>query len=344
METGNKQYFFVEALVVALVVFSAFAIYSNDSEDNNNDLQLTSVTGNVELSTRDSMDAFGLQDFAVGAVASLDLTVSEVVVLDCADCNTTTNGVMISGDIVITELLDQQGRLGRVEGLLNFTHFVTSSGPNLVAEERINFQWIAGDISSSWSMIINHDPPRWLPEYDLETVFIETQQGLESRSGPELLIKTPSDNQRIIHACLPDSFLCRSSSADAVLIAGYNPTRDRVIIDGMTEWRKADLSGYLPEGDLSHIISEVISVGDLAPNYHGYTPTSHGGINNVSTYNFTDDMTRLSPLSAWFNSLGLIAIDFATTGESLVWISNEVGHVYNVIDANGALRLGLSIY
>ena len=128
METGNRQYFFVEALVVALVVFSAFAIYSNDSEDNNNDLQLTSVTGNVELSTRDSMDAFGLQDFSVGAVASLDLTVSEVVVLDCADCNTTTNGVMISGDIVITELLDQQGRLGRVEGLLNFTHFVTSSG------------------------------------------------------------------------------------------------------------------------------------------------------------------------------------------------------------------------
>ena len=344
MKTGNKKYFFIEALVVALVIFSTLAIYSNDSEHSHSNLQLTSLTGSVELSTRDSMDAFGLEDFAVGAVASLDLTVSELIVVDCPDCNTTTNGVMLSGDIVVTELEDQQGRLGRVEGLLNFTHLVTSSGTNFIVEERINFQWIAGDISSSWSMIINHVPPRWLPEYDLETVFIETQQGLEARSGPELLIKTPSDNQRIIHACLPDSFLCRSSSADAVLIANYNPNREQIVIHGVTEWSEADVSSYVPAGDLPNIISEILSVDDLVLNDYGYTPTSYGAINNVSTYNFTDNNLRLSPLSAWFNSLGLITVNFATTGESLVWISNEFSDVYNLIDTDGILRLGLTIY
>ena len=170
MQAGKNRYFFVESLVFALVIFSALGIYSHDVEDTADDLHLNSLTGSIELATRDSMDVFGLQDFDVGAIADLQLSVSYIDPLACVDCATSISGIILNGDVVITNLIDQQGRLGRVEGALNFTHLVTYSTGNFIQEEQVNFQWVAGEISSSWDLTVKHDPPRWLPEYDLDTI------------------------------------------------------------------------------------------------------------------------------------------------------------------------------
>ena len=140
MQAGKNRYFFVEALVFALVIFSALGIYSHDAEDTADDLHLNSLTGSIELATRDSMDVFGLQDFDVGAIADLQLSVSYIDPLACVDCATSISGIILNGEVVITNLIDQQGRLGRVEGALNFTHLVTYSTGNFIQEEQVNLQ------------------------------------------------------------------------------------------------------------------------------------------------------------------------------------------------------------
>ena len=344
MQAGKNRYFFVESLVFALVIFSALGIYSHDVEDTADDLHLNSLTGSIELATRDSMDVFGLQDFDVGAIADLQLSVSYIDPLACVDCATSISGIILNGDVVITNLIDQQGRLGRVEGSLNFTHLVTYSTSNFIQEEQVNFQWVAGEISSSWALTVKHNPPRWLPEYDLNTIFIETEQGLEARSGPELLIKTPTENRRIIHACLPDSFLCRNSAADAVIVATYTANPDLVVVEDLIQWGEAELSVYMPTNSSIDTVSQVISVGDLVTNDYGYLPSSSWSINNVSSYTLDDNTTMLSPLSSWFNSLDMTSLEFAIGGEKLVWISGPSGNVYNLVNLDGDLRMGLIVY
>ena len=74
MKGNNSKEFFVEALVVALVLFSAMSLYFNSDIDEAEERKLVSLSGEIELSTRDSMDAFGLNDFKPGAVANLDLS------------------------------------------------------------------------------------------------------------------------------------------------------------------------------------------------------------------------------------------------------------------------------
>ena len=94
MQAGKNRYFFVESLVFALVIFSALGIYSHDVEDTADDLHLNSLTGSIELATRDSMDVFGLQDFDVGAIADLQLSVSYIDPLACVDCATSISGII----------------------------------------------------------------------------------------------------------------------------------------------------------------------------------------------------------------------------------------------------------
>ena len=187
-------------------------------------------------------------------------------------------------------------------------------------------------------------PPRWLPEYDLDTIFIETEQGLETRSGPELLIKTPAENRRIIHACLPDSFLCRDSAADAVIVATYTADPDLVGVEDLIQWGEAELSVYTPTNSSIDTVSQVISLGDLVTNDYGYLPSSSWSINNVSSYTLDDNTTMLSPLSSWFNSLDMTSLEFAIGGDKLVWISGSSGNVYNLVDVDGDLLMGLIVY
>tara|TARA_B100001248_G_scaffold183411_1_gene139694 strand:- start:3467 stop:4501 length:1035 start_codon:yes stop_codon:yes gene_type:complete len=344
MKSSNRADFFIESLVVVLVVFSAFSLYISDEATDVKELELTLLSGEIELSTRDSMDAFGLQDFNVGAVASLNLSAKHVVSHDCKDCNMSTRGVTLHGEVIITQLQDQQDRFGRIEGSLNFTHIMVFSAANYIDQERINFAWSAGDIASSWTILINHNPPRWLPNYDITTLFIETTQGLESRSGPEVLIKNPTEEKRVIYACLPDSFLCRSSSADAVLVATYSNEIETVLVDQTASWEHNNLAEYPTNNSTEEFPFEILQLDNVIPNEHGFTPWHDTAINTVTSYNITDDEARFMPLSAWFYSINMVPLEFNIRGKSLVHISSQTADIYNILNPDNSLSMGLVIY
>ncbi len=344
MAGGKERGFFVEIIAMMLVIFSAISLYVNEASDEINNQKLATLSGDVELSTRDSMDAFGLHDFKPGANAKLTLSAKHLESNECRGCEESVVGIQLYGSVLITELLDQENRLGRVEGILNFTHLATYSGNEYVLAEQINFVWHAGDITSSWELYVVHNPPRWVPEFDIDTLFVETPQGLESRSGPELLIKKPSENVRIIHACLPDSFLCRSTAPDAVLIATYNNDPPVEYVDNISKWQQLGLAGYPTKNATNMFVSEIFSLENNIGTEHGFTPFIESDYSTATSFDITGDRATFTPLSAWLHALNLMPLEFNTEGDTLVCLTNETTEIYNILSNTGSLRMGLIIY
>ena len=344
MKGNTTRGFFVEALVVALVLFSAISLYFNGDIDEAEEQKLVSLSGNIELSTRDSMDAFGLNDFKPGAVANLDISATHIESDECLDCLGAIRGVRLTGSVIITKLIDQENRLGRVEGTLNFTHLVVHSAARYVSHEQISFDWYAGDITSSWEVHINHNPPRWLPKFDINTLFIQTSHGLESRSGPEILTKEPSYNTRVIQACLPDSFLCRSASPDAVIVATYSDNPPVIFVNETTYWNQISRVNNSNNMTTSTLISELFNLDKHISSEYGFAPQSESQYEIFATYDISGNTLRFTPLSALFYAIGLMPLDFNTGGESLVFLGNETVEIYNILTGGGSLKLGLIIY
>ena len=341
MEATYSKYGIFEWLAIFIVVFAATSLYFYSPEETQSETQLASLSGTIELSTRDSMDSFGLQDFKTGAIANLNLTSFPVVVKDCGNCDAEITGVTLQGEIIITELYDMEDRKGRVEGELNFTHLIYQSSKDYVDQERIIFNWNAGDVGSSWELILNHNPPRWLPSLSENSNFIETSLGIESRSGPELLIKTPGPGIKLIQACLPDSFLCKNTSPDAILIATFEESTSPIGIAVPTNWIEQDISNLsFSSQDLS-LIDGIIETTSQVANNNSYALTNSGMIEQASTYQLTQNTSSLSPLSTWFSAVGLTTFEIKLHGSVVVKIQTESHDFYNILNTNGELVVGL---
>lgn len=341
MEATHSKYGIFEWLAIFIVVFAATSLYFYSPEETQSEAQLASLSGTIELSTRDSMDSFGLQDFRTGAIANLNLTSFPVAVKDCGNCDAEITGVTLQGEIIITELYDMEDRKGRVEGELNFTHLIYQSSKDYIDQERIFFNWNAGDVGSSWELILNHNPPRWLPSLSENSNFIETSLGIESRSGPELLIKTPEPGTKLIQACLPDSFLCKNTSPDAILIATFEESASPIGIAAPTNWIEQDISNLsFSSQDLS-LIDGIIETTSQVANNNSYALTNPGMIEQASTYQLTQNTSSLSPLSTWFSAVGLTTFEIKLHGSVVVKIQAESHDFYNILNTNGELVVGL---
>ena len=343
MEATHSKYGIFEWLAIFIVVFAATSLYFYSPEETQSEAQLASLSGTIELSTRDSMDSFGLQDFKTGAIANLNLTSFPVVVKDCGNCDAEITGVTLQGEIIITELYDMEDRKGRVEGELNFTHLIYQSSTDYIDQERISFNWNAGDVGSSWELILNHNPPRWLPSLSENANFIETALGIESRSGPELLIKTPEDGIKLIQACLPDSFLCKSTAPDAILIATFDKSVLPIAIVAPTSWIEQDISNLPSSSQDLSLIEGIISAELPLANNNTYMLANTAAIEQASTYKLTSNISSLSPLSAWLSAVDLTTFEIKLHGSIVVKTQTETHEFYNILDANGELSIGLLI-
>lgn len=343
MEANHSKYGFFEWLAILIVVFAATSLYFYSPKETQSEEYLTALSGTIELSTRDSMDSFGLQDFKTGAIANLNLTSFPVVVEDCRNCNAEITGVTLQGEIIITELYDMEDRKGRVEGELNFTHLIYQSSTDYIDQERISFNWNAGDVVSSWELILNHNPPRWLPSLSENANFIETALGIESRSGPELLIKTPEDGIKLIQACLPDSFLCKSTAPDAILIATFDKSVLPIAIVAPTSWIEQDISNLPSSSQDLSLIEGIISAELPLANNNTYMLANTAAIEQASTYKLTSNISSLSPLSAWLSAVDLTTFEIKLHGSIVVKTQTESHEFYNILDANGELSIGLLI-
>ena len=109
----------IEWFVLAIVVLATITIGIEPEGEVESELEVSRLIGTVILSTRSSMDALGFDGFETQALATLDLESHPVFSEGCGDCSSTPRGVEVSGSVVITDLIDDIGRLGRVEAQLS---------------------------------------------------------------------------------------------------------------------------------------------------------------------------------------------------------------------------------
>ena len=64
-------------------------------------------------------------------------------------------------------------------------------------------------------------------------------------------------------------------------------------------------------------------------------------IEQASTYQFTSNISSLSPLSAWFSAVGLTTFEINLTGSIVVKTQTGSHDFYNILDTNGDLVVGL---
>ncbi|MFL2976597.1 MAG: hypothetical protein ACJZ49_03520 [Candidatus Thalassarchaeaceae archaeon] len=148
---------------------------------------VTSLDGYVQLSTRSSMDSLNLKQFDVGAKASFELEMTQLESEKCENCRNELEGKRITGTVVITELIDEQGRSGRIEADLNISHIEERDSDGFLLQEWFVFDWDAG--ASSFNQIIHviHSSTPWSDEQVSTSFLIDTTSGSESRTGPNLI-------------------------------------------------------------------------------------------------------------------------------------------------------------
>jgi hypothetical protein len=334
----------VEWLVFALVLMAAISLDVTVEEDVE-DVELRHLSGTIELDTRSSMDALGFDGYEIGAIATLDLSVQPVTVIDCTDCSTAPIGIRMTGEVVLTELIDEAGRLGRIEAELNLTHLQDISEGGLIHREWISMDWRAGDVHSHWEIILIHDPPRWEPADRYDAAFIALDEGVESRTGPRILIGPLLDGSRMIEGCLPDSLGCRASrDSDIVLSATFSAPIAPVEISAPPSWTL--IEGEFEEGIPSGL-ADMRQLLDPGDNIEPSTPwcSMAGPADAAASWNVAGSGEGLiAPMSIWLEALGLPAWDLAIHGG--VWNEIQVEGVDcgSLIDENGVLRLGFSSY
>ena len=322
MAEGNSKAFFIaEWLVLAIVLFATISFQPDQDDIEEVEYQSSKITGTVELSTRSAMNSLGLDDFKIGPLATVDLVSNPVISKDCLDCQFPVSGINVHGSVIITELIDQDDRLGRVEANLNLTYLREINSQDLIFREWLIFDWDAGELSSHLEIQIIHDPPRWSPDSDSHAAYISTDNGLKTRSGPEILIQTLTENKTSINGCLPDSFLCRASTSDVNLISSSTIIEQPLSVTHPQTWSEYNISqtGSTPNETLS--IRDLFELEQEIPRAKSWCTSINEPAENSKSWKVSYSKTTISPLSSWLYALSIPTNSFTPSDE--IWTGTE---------------------
>lgn len=302
-----------EGLILLIVVGATLSIGLTPSQGEVKDLEISEISGTMVLSSRASMDAFGLQDFQIGPLATIDLAVHPIVSLDCLECEDDPTGFHITGAVVITQLVDDAGRLGRVEGTLDATYMREVSDSHHVVREWFSIDWDAGPASSHLVVMLHHSPAKWLPSEVHSSTFLETAFGYESRSGPYVSVSSLNDEIREIEGCLPGGFTCsKATERDYFLEAKLSEPRQPTPRPSPPMWQVVNSTPTTqdtPEG--LEGLRSILSLDHTTPPSQAWTPDALGELTSIEAWNINASSSpNFAPVTSLFQSIGLPSIVF----------------------------------
>ena len=336
----------VEWIVLVIVVISTIGLNVAPSTEEVEEFEVSKLSGTIKLSTRASMDILGLEEFERGALATVDMEVHRVVSEGCTDCASTPTGMQLSGRVNITGLIDDDGRLGRIEAKLNITHLSEFQGDDFITREWVSIDWVAGDESTTWEMIVVHDPPKWKPNDRFRAAFIDVDEGMESRTGPWLLIHSLLDNSVNVHGCMPDSPTCRSTTThDIDLNSTLKAARTPVMIQHLGSW--SSLGDDLGTDETPTRLQEMrqqFSIGDEVEGHDYWCISGAGEVVSANSWQVTQSSsTTFWPMGIWLDALHLSSAAFSLQGKIWSEVDFADSSCASLVGEDDELRLGISV-
>ena len=333
----------IEYLVLVIVLLATISLNEAAGGNEENTLELTHISGNMILSTRSSMDGLGLYEFQRGARASVEMNVSAVISEGCDTCSSVPEGVRLNGTVVITELIDDAGRLGKVEATLEVIYLYESIKSGFISKEWVRIDWDAGPASSQWDIIITHDPPRWVPEGRDNAAFISIDEGHESRNGPWLFAKDMMSYSQNIIGCIPTSFTCDGTTQHEFnFTSSFEQKRAPITIPHVATWAPIQTSVNMSGTPvLMEDVRELLTTGEKRSDSTPWCPIAINGEALASWEMSSSNGINIAPMSTILSATGLPSGSFSPIDGMWTEIENADEACASAIDEQGILIIGI---
>lgn len=310
------------------------------------------------------MDSLGFEGFDRGALATFNLSSHPIISSGCSYCAATPNGVRLQGSVTVTELVDEDDRLGRVEAELTVTYLREVVDGEFILREWLLIDWNAGDASTSIELIIEHDPPRWLPDERYQASFVPIESGSESRTGPWILIEpltgafseTSSDtnsdptpettSNTIIQGCLPDNAFCdESTRPDLELATTLVEARAPEEVQQPPIFSPIEATPTDGENPTKlELLRGAFDMGTVVENSSPWCTGGEGEVQSHGSWKVNGSRgATYSPLGTWLDALALPRTSITITDGIWSEVDFEDSACGSLVDGNGILRLGISI-
>ena len=299
------QFRWVEALCLASVIMATTWVEFSFNEFEGDPDPVISLDGYVKLSTRSSMDSLNLEQFDVGAKASFELEMTQLEPEKCEDCRNELEGKRIRGTVVISELIDEQGRSGRIEAELNISHIEERDSDGFLLQEWFVFDWDAGATSLSQMIHVVHSSTPWSDEQVSGSFLIDTTSGSESRTGPNLIKEKIADNQDLVRACLPDSFTCNGvSNWDIEMNVNRGNIGESLVVESPSSHLEISIPNNLEFSD-SGFLGSWVNLSESDVPLTSNCLADPGEINSAGSWEIDESLPGIiSPLSSILSSAG----------------------------------------
>ncbi len=332
----------IEWIVLGLVVSAIFSIGVEPPSNQSPVLEVTHLSGTMDLSTQSSLDAFGLGEDARDAPATIEVDSRGVVSEGCTYCSTSPTGVHMNGSILIPNLT---GDVSRIEIEFNFTHLSENAMDGFILREWLSLDWGAGNLFGHWEILIVHDPPRWSPDGRTRAAFIPSDGGKESRTGPWIFIETLLDHALNAQGCLPDSSRCKGfPSRDIILTATREPVAPPITIQHPDDW--VQLEGSPSTNETPTKMEGIRGLMDLGEQVNASPWCDSSDDEMVSSQSreaFNTGGVVIAPMSTWLEALTLPGSTFTPSGGTWSEVDTNQHGCASLADENGILRLGVSV-
>lgn len=347
MGSQNRQVVSIaEWIVLAIVVLATITLGIEEETETTADLEISNISGTIILSTRASMDTLGLDDYDRGAIATINMDSISVISEGCTNCVNTPTGLQISGNVNLTELIDDAGRLGRIEAELDFKYLREELDNGMIAREWLSIDWDAGDISQHWELMIAHNPPKWEPEGRYDSSFVTDDGEQHSRTGPWIIIEELTKNVQNTRGCLPNSFTCSSlTTHDINLTSTFKQVTIPVSIQHPNNW---EIIEGEPQTNNSPTdvggIREMMELGGEVDEDSPWCISTEEDIIASKSWEIADSSGPIiSPMGIWFEAVGLPSSSFTPT--SGIWneVNFQTQDCGSLMDDDGNLIFGVSI-
>lgn len=304
----------IEFLIFFIIIFSSTSIIDNSKiEEDEIQYEIDNISGNITLSTRNAMNALGLDSSAkTGAIAQINLTVNSVESEGCTSCINNPIGFEIYGKIDITNIRNQIGGLGRAEGELKIIYLKEYVNTNFISKEWFEIEWNASggkELDTFTKITIVHEPPLWelMDRYDASFLKINDEE-IKSRTGPWLLAEILSDQEMNIQGCLPDSISCEKSfSPDINLTSNYKISQTPKKIKYDFEIHKIEIYNSTTNAPTKNEnIRKIFSIKNESEIYHLWCDENNSDdlVAIKSWEIYPNNNKIISPMNLWFKILG----------------------------------------
>ncbi len=322
----GTEFRWLEALCLVSVILAATWVEFSFDESNELLDPVTSLDGYVQLSTRSSMDSLNLKQFDVGAIASFELDMMQLQPEKCDECKNELRGKRIVGSVIITELIDEQGRSGRIEADLTIDHIEERDSNDFLIQEWFVMNWDAG--ASSFNQIIRviHSTNPWSIEQGSGSFLVGTESGYESRTGPNLVMEEITEHQQLVRACLPDSFTCNGvSNWDIEMNVNRGNIGENMVVESPSGSSEISISSNLEFSD-SGLLGSWVNLTESNVPVATNCLQDPGSLNTAGSWEIEGSSSGIiSPLSSVLASAGLPVLQIQINTGVLTVIEGEYG-------------------